>query len=140
MPQIERLNDKSMTVRCDCGEAINAPYSDYTGEFKEEFGEYENFSAGPCPKCGMVHIFNMNLPVTEYEEQEIQELPYLPRGEKPLRDAVRDLMWNHRPDLKQKSRKEAVAAAKKKLEGLKKFKGKKAEEIVKELLPDYGKK
>ena len=75
--------------------------------YLEEFGQYENLTL-TCPTCvaagRMVnHVLNLNLPIFEEEELEVLEV-LAPVEEVNARQAMRKLMWEKRPDLKEKNR------------------------------------
>ncbi|KAB2328922.1 hypothetical protein F7731_23500 [Cytobacillus depressus] len=103
MPQIQEVSPTSLTILCDCGETFVQDIENFNPKFVDEFGQYENLTTDPCPNCGMQHIFNMNLPETGLEEQELEEEPWMPPNEKALRAKIRGLMWLKRPDLKGKN-------------------------------------
>lgn len=104
MPQLQEVSATSITILCDCGEVFQQNIENFNPELVDEYGQYENLTSEPCPNCGMQHIFNLNIPETGVEEQELEEEPWMPPKEKSLRAKVRDLMWIKRPDLKGKSR------------------------------------
>lgn len=126
IPYIERINEKSIYVRCSCENGFNQPTDKFDPQFLEEFGQYENLTTNPCPNCGMQHAFNLNIPESEYEIEELETEPYFPVGEKKARDSVRDLMWKFRPDLKGKDR---AAYAKEKQDAAESHFGKSIAEI-----------
>lgn len=135
MSLVERVNEKSIFIRCICGEGYNNPLNDFTSEKLQEFNQFQNFTSEPCPNCGMQHIFNMNIPETQYEDQEIEELPFMPTGEPAQREQIRGLMFKVRADLKGNDRAAANEAARAALE---KKHGKPYEQIVAERLEKVG--
>lgn len=73
-----------------------------------DYGKWEAPRAG-CPGCKAkgietIHMLNFDMPVSEFDPQEIGEEPYFPSGEYEKRNKIRDLMWKVRPDLKTSSR------------------------------------
>lgn len=116
LPYIERVNEKSIRSVCSCGTSYNTPLNGWEPAFIEAFGEYENFHTDPCPTCGTINVHNMNIPETEFCEQEIEEAPFMPWEETDYRHNVRALMWKVRPDLKQKDRANVEALQKKQVE------------------------
>lgn len=73
----------------------------------DEYKAYENFNF-ECKNCkeagrNVMHIININLP--EFEEMELEVIELLaPEEEIQARRAIRNFMWNVRPDLKNKNR------------------------------------
>lgn len=104
MPQLQEVSATSITILCDCGEIYQQDISNWNPKLIDQFGQYENLTSEPCPNCGMQHIFNMNLPSTGLEEEELEQEPFMPDKEKVLREKVRDLFWIKRPDLKKLDR------------------------------------
>lgn len=104
---IMRVNEKSIRILCDCGTEYTHQLANWEPAPLDEQGNYETL-ATICPECDQATFFNMNLPDSEFDEQEIWEEPYFPPGEKEARAAVREVMWKTRKDLKGKDRKSVV--------------------------------
>lgn len=98
---IIRVNQASVRVACDCG--VDYTHNLGTWKCKTMGDSYENLMTH-CPECEQTTIFNLNLPESEFDEQEIYEAPHYPPGEKEAREQVRALMWKVRPDLTGKDR------------------------------------
>ncbi len=91
-----------ITYACNCGLVNTFDCSSYESTFLEEFNEYKNLKM-EC-QCGMIHILNMNIPVDEMSEYEL-EMDIMPYDEINQRKYVRDIMWSKRTDLKLLNRK-----------------------------------
>jgi len=62
-------------LRCNCGNEYN--HSLKTGQrlkFKTEFNQFQNIPANPCPNCGAVEVFNMNIEDEELNLEDIDEI------------------------------------------------------------------
>lgn len=62
-----------------------------TIRFLEDIGEYENLKTNPCPECGMVEVFNMNIEKEEFNYSDIEEIG-IPNKEVNQRKYIRDIM------------------------------------------------
>lgn len=103
MANIIKVNDKSIRVLCDNGHQYNHKTDNFEPVFLEEFQQYESLQT-VCPECNLITIFNMNIPESEFDEDEIDQEPFFPPGEKEAREKVRAVMWQQRKDLKGKDR------------------------------------
>lgn len=92
-----------LALRCYCGHHFESDSSQFISRFVEEFQEYENYQAD-CPKCGMTIFPNMNIPISEYEEYEL-EMTVMPFYDINTRKYLRDFIWAKREDLAQVNRK-----------------------------------
>lgn len=107
-------------LKCpECGVTFEFPEPEQESAL-DEFGLWECPRA-ECPECAKngiqtIHIINVNIPESEFDEKEIEEEPYFPPEEAEKRKKVRELMWKKRPDLKKKDRKKVDSEAKKKFE------------------------
>lgn len=74
----ESLNNATakLIIQCQfCQTEYESPYTPgQIVKFIEEFNEYENFRTDPCPECGAIEIFNMNLPPEECTEEFFEEV------------------------------------------------------------------
>ena len=101
------LADTNIKINCEyCSTSFYFPEPENDLEFMEEMQIWGNPST-ECPGCAAAgrqtfHAININLPESEFDEQEIDEEPFFPPGEKEKRDAIRALMFRKRPDLKGK--------------------------------------
>lgn len=100
---IIRVNEKSIRVWCDCENEYNVKIDTFDPQIVPETGTYETLRT-ECPACNQITFFNMDLPESEHDEQEIYEEPFFPPGEKEARELVRQVMWKARKDLKGKDR------------------------------------
>lgn len=100
---IIRVNEKSVRIHCLCGSEYTHQTANWEPKQVDDLGNYETL-ATICPTCGRATFFNMSLPDSEFDEQEVWEEPHFPPGEKEARALVREVMWKHRPDLKGKDR------------------------------------
>lgn len=105
---IKNYQDGVLSITCgECRKDFDYEVpADFTPEFNEEFQEYENISA-TCPHCAetgldSVVVININLPEGELDEEDAEYT--MPFAEINARKYIRDLMWEVRPDLRERNR------------------------------------
>jgi hypothetical protein len=83
---LEKIAGNNIQVICNrCGKRITEKLTEKEPlKFLEEFDELENFSV-VCNHCGLIEIFNMNLPETDENDENI------PEDEKEHRKKVKEL-------------------------------------------------
>lgn len=115
-PVVKDVTDENYTVICSCGHEYINPLPAEDLQYFSDFGEYKNLYSEPCPACGLLHTFNMNICACEFDEDEIFTEEHMPESEKACREGIRQIMFKKRPDLKGKNRKKFNEERKKKLE------------------------
>lgn len=113
---IKETKSGAIVVACDCGVDYTHDVKKFKSKKMDDMGNFENL-ATECPDCGQTTFFNMSLPPSEFDEQEIFEEPHFPPGEKEAREQVRALMWQVRDDLKGKDRAAFEKAKRSEVEG-----------------------
>ena len=95
---LKSIQDKNLTIWCQCGTERVESAEGVSLKFLPEFGEYQNYMSSPCPNCGIVEGYNMNLPLDELED----EIPTyeMPEEEEIQRYYVRLLIRLCREDFK----------------------------------------
>ena len=96
---LNQIKETVATITCDnCGTIGYLDLSEITCKFLPEFNEYENLYY-ICPSCESVTSYNMNLPLSELDD----EIPTyeMPLEEEIQRYYVRLAMRMVREDLKQ---------------------------------------
>jgi hypothetical protein len=85
----------ALDIQCNnCQTQYESPYAPgVVLKFLEEFNAYENFASEPCPNCGTIELFNMNIPVNDTDGD-------LPANEETQRYYVRLLIRDAREDFK----------------------------------------
>lgn len=96
---LEGITGNVLWLACEkCGEKRSELLKQKIHKILEEFGEFENYMCDPCPKCGAVEGYNMNIPVNDTDEEFITG--ELPEKEEIQRYYVRLLMRLCREDFK----------------------------------------
>lgn len=98
------------SITCNvCGNEIPLTAPKEPVQFLEDAGQWQNVTVS-CPTCEKegretLFIINMNIPESEFEEEEVASEEFFPKYEKEWRQKIRNFMWQVRPDLKNKNRK-----------------------------------
>lgn len=86
--------------KCDkCGENVNENVKSRSHSFLFEYGEYENYITNPCKKCGTIEVYNLNIPIDDMEEIELEKEVF-PYSEINQRHYIRQLIRLVREDFK----------------------------------------
>lgn len=97
------IETKTVFITCECNAEIVHVMKEEI-EFMEEFGEHRNLAV-ECSTCNLLHFLNMNLPIGDYTEVELEET-VMPFQDIHNRQVLRDIMWDRRKDLRGKDRAE----------------------------------
>ena len=107
---IKRYIDAELTINCgNCKQDYGCLLGpDFLFEWDEEFGCFSPVGF-PCPHCeaqgvGVAYYVNPNIPEGEFDEFEEEAIGEIELGDIDARKYLRDLLWSHRPDLKQLDR------------------------------------
>lgn len=92
---------------CICDNLIEFDCSEFFSEWSDHSNcgafEYNNLMVN-CDKCNSIHGFNMNISEFECGELDLEENGALTNDAINTRKYLRDIMWKHRDDLKDKDR------------------------------------
>jgi hypothetical protein len=83
----------ALDITCQkCGTEYESPYEPgKIVKWLEGFNQYENFPSDPCPNCGAIEVFNMDLTAEEITEEYFEKMG-LPEKEKAQRRNLSVLM------------------------------------------------
>lgn len=93
---LKSIQGKLLTTQCKCGVERTESTEGVVLKYLDEFSEYENYMTKPCPSCGLIEGYNMNIPLDAIDEPFMSG--DLPESEEVQRYYVRVLIRLARQD------------------------------------------